>query len=223
MVSKQLHCLNDLLFRTSTGDLQIDVPVVVSNHLDAEPLVKSYGIDVPPHPGHPRHQGRTPRRELMGLVDDLGIAPGRAGPLHADPLRPAVPAAERPGDQHPPLVPAVASRARSPTTRPSTGASSWSAPPPTTSPPTSTRARSSSRTSPASTTPTAPSSWSPPAATSRPRCCPARCAGTRRPGCCSTATGRSSSAERAQPAAVVGAYGAVETCSDAGIRIQRTG
>ena len=33
MVSKQLHCLNDLLFRTSTGALQIDVPVVVSNHL----------------------------------------------------------------------------------------------------------------------------------------------------------------------------------------------
>ena len=26
MVSKQLHCLNDLLFRTSTGALQIEVP-----------------------------------------------------------------------------------------------------------------------------------------------------------------------------------------------------
>ena len=26
MVSKQLHCLNDLLFRTTTGDLQIEVP-----------------------------------------------------------------------------------------------------------------------------------------------------------------------------------------------------
>ena len=45
MVSKQLHCLNDLLFRTTTGDLQIEVPLVVSNHLDAEPLAKSYGID----------------------------------------------------------------------------------------------------------------------------------------------------------------------------------
>ncbi len=45
MVSKQLHCLNDLLFRHSTGDLQIEVPAVVSNHLDAEPLVKSYGLD----------------------------------------------------------------------------------------------------------------------------------------------------------------------------------
>ena len=38
MVSKHLHCLNDLLFRTSTGSLQIEVPAVVSNHPDAEPL-----------------------------------------------------------------------------------------------------------------------------------------------------------------------------------------
>jgi len=72
MVSKQLHCLNDLLFRRSTGELQIDVPVVVSNHRDAEPLVRSYGIDF-------RHVPVTPdtkadaERELMGLVDDLGI------------------------------------------------------------------------------------------------------------------------------------------------------
>jgi formyltetrahydrofolate deformylase len=72
MVSKQLHCLNDLLFRQSTGDLQIEVPVVVSNHLDAEPLVKSHGIEF-------RHIPVTPdtkeaaERELMGLVDDLGI------------------------------------------------------------------------------------------------------------------------------------------------------
>ena len=44
MVSKQQHCLNDLLFRQSTGSLQIEVAAVVSNHLDAEPLVKSYGL-----------------------------------------------------------------------------------------------------------------------------------------------------------------------------------
>jgi formyltetrahydrofolate deformylase len=45
MVSKHLHCLNDLLFRYSTGALQIEIPVVVSNHLDAEPLVKAHGIE----------------------------------------------------------------------------------------------------------------------------------------------------------------------------------
>jgi formyltetrahydrofolate deformylase len=45
MVSKHLHCLNDLLFRYSTGALQIEIPVVVSNHLDAEPLVKAHGLE----------------------------------------------------------------------------------------------------------------------------------------------------------------------------------
>ena len=45
LVSRQLHCLNDLLFRTSTGALSIDVPVVVSNHRDAERLAASYGVE----------------------------------------------------------------------------------------------------------------------------------------------------------------------------------
>src|SRR5262245_32246179 len=35
MVSGHLHCLNDLLFRHSTGSLQIDIPLGVSNTLDA--------------------------------------------------------------------------------------------------------------------------------------------------------------------------------------------
>ena len=45
MVSKQLHCLNDLLFRHSTGDLQIEVAGGGLQPPDAEPLVKSYGLD----------------------------------------------------------------------------------------------------------------------------------------------------------------------------------
>jgi formyltetrahydrofolate deformylase len=45
MVSRHLHCLNDLLFRTSVGSLPVEVPVVVSNHRDAEALVRSHGID----------------------------------------------------------------------------------------------------------------------------------------------------------------------------------
>jgi len=72
MVSKQLHCLNDLLFRCSSGSLQIDVPVVVSNHPDAESLVRSHGIEF-------RHIPVTPsskvdaEAELMALHEDLGI------------------------------------------------------------------------------------------------------------------------------------------------------
>lgn len=44
MVSKIGHCLNDLLFRQSTGQLAIEVPLIVSNHADFAPLAASYGI-----------------------------------------------------------------------------------------------------------------------------------------------------------------------------------
>ena len=44
MVSKIGHCLNDLLFRQKTGQLAIEIPVIVSNHPDFEPLAKSYNI-----------------------------------------------------------------------------------------------------------------------------------------------------------------------------------
>ncbi|WP_031468787.1 formyltetrahydrofolate deformylase [Sciscionella sediminilitoris] len=44
MVSKYGHCLNDLLYRWSTGQLRIDIPAVVSNHRDFQRLVESYGI-----------------------------------------------------------------------------------------------------------------------------------------------------------------------------------
>ncbi len=72
MVSKQLHCLNDLLFRHSSGSLQIDIPVVVSNHLDAEPLVKSHGLEFRHIPVTPDTKADA-EAELMELHDSLGI------------------------------------------------------------------------------------------------------------------------------------------------------
>jgi len=72
MVSKHLHCLNDLLFRTSTGELQIDVPVVVSNHPDAEALVKSYGIEFHHIPVTPDTKADA-EAQLMRLVEERGI------------------------------------------------------------------------------------------------------------------------------------------------------
>ncbi len=44
MVSKFDHCLLDLLYRHRSGDLPIDVPLVVSNHPDLRELVESHGI-----------------------------------------------------------------------------------------------------------------------------------------------------------------------------------
>jgi formyltetrahydrofolate deformylase len=72
MCSKQLHCINDLLFRTTTGDLQIDVPLVISNHLDAEPLVRSHGIDFLHVPVTPDTKAEA-EAVLLRKVDELGI------------------------------------------------------------------------------------------------------------------------------------------------------
>jgi formyltetrahydrofolate deformylase len=44
MVSKFDHCLVDLLYRHETGELPVDIPLVVSNHPDLRPLVEHHGI-----------------------------------------------------------------------------------------------------------------------------------------------------------------------------------
>lgn len=44
LVSKQLHCLNDLLHRYRTGQLAMEIPAVISNHNDARSIVEWHGI-----------------------------------------------------------------------------------------------------------------------------------------------------------------------------------
>ncbi|KAH6681351.1 formyltetrahydrofolate deformylase [Halenospora varia] len=44
MVSKIGHCLNDLLFRHSTSQLRVEVPLIISNHPDFAPLAETYKI-----------------------------------------------------------------------------------------------------------------------------------------------------------------------------------
>ena len=44
MVSKQDHCLQDLLFRHRTGQLPVELTAVVSNHRDTEALVGWHGV-----------------------------------------------------------------------------------------------------------------------------------------------------------------------------------
>ncbi|WP_460824567.1 formyltetrahydrofolate deformylase [Nocardioides ungokensis] len=72
MVSKHLHCLNDLLFRHSTGALQIDIPVVVSNHPDAEAMVRSYGLDFAHVPVTPDTKPAA-EAELLRLVKEHDV------------------------------------------------------------------------------------------------------------------------------------------------------
>ena len=44
LVSKQGHCLNDLLFRAHSRQLPVDIAGIVSNHQDFATLADSYGI-----------------------------------------------------------------------------------------------------------------------------------------------------------------------------------
>jgi len=71
-VSKFGHCLNDLLFRRRTGALNIEVPAIVSNHPDFEPLAESYGIPFH-HIPVTRDTKADAEARLLQLVDELDI------------------------------------------------------------------------------------------------------------------------------------------------------
>jgi formyltetrahydrofolate deformylase len=44
LVSRYDHCLTDLLWRWESGELEAEIPLVISNHLDLAPKVETYGI-----------------------------------------------------------------------------------------------------------------------------------------------------------------------------------
>ena len=43
-VSRQLHCLVDLLHRQQAGELYCSIPLIISNHSDADALAQFYGV-----------------------------------------------------------------------------------------------------------------------------------------------------------------------------------
>jgi formyltetrahydrofolate deformylase len=45
LVSKMHHCLYDLLARWRMGDLRCAIPLIISNHADAEPIAADFGIE----------------------------------------------------------------------------------------------------------------------------------------------------------------------------------
>ena len=67
MVSRHGHCLNDLLFRWKSGQLEVDIPAIVSNHEDFAPLAATYGIafhHLPVGPDKPEQE-----QQVEALVD----------------------------------------------------------------------------------------------------------------------------------------------------------
>jgi formyltetrahydrofolate deformylase len=68
LVSREGHCLNDLLYRWRAGYLPGDIAAVVSNHRDLEPLAGSHQV-----PFHHLPVGDDTRaaqeQQLLGLID----------------------------------------------------------------------------------------------------------------------------------------------------------
>ncbi|MBB5168300.1 formyltetrahydrofolate deformylase [Mycobacterium sp. AZCC_0083] len=72
MASKYGHCLNDLLFRTDNGALNIDIVAVVSNHPDLGWMADNYGIPFHHVPVSAATRAEAEGR-LLELVDELGV------------------------------------------------------------------------------------------------------------------------------------------------------
>ncbi len=65
--SHYLHCMADLLHRWRTGELRCDIPVIVSNHRDVEPLAAFYGIPFEFVPVTAATRGEAEARQLAIL------------------------------------------------------------------------------------------------------------------------------------------------------------
>ena len=72
LVSKQGHCLNDLLYRARSGTLPADIAAVVSNHRDFEDLVRWHGVPFHHVPVTAVTKVEA-EAELRGLIDRYAI------------------------------------------------------------------------------------------------------------------------------------------------------
>ena len=68
LVSKQGHCLNDLLFRAHSGHLRVDIAAVASNHPDFATLAGSYGVPFHHLPVDAANRAQQ-ERQLLDLVE----------------------------------------------------------------------------------------------------------------------------------------------------------
>jgi formyltetrahydrofolate deformylase len=72
MVSKIGHCLNDLLFRYKSGLLPVEIPAIVSNHMDFYQLAASYNIPfhhLPLATGAPEQAKLAQEARIAELMD----------------------------------------------------------------------------------------------------------------------------------------------------------
>ena len=73
-VSKEDHCLLELLLHQRAGDLEAEIAMVVSNHPDLAPLVATYGVPFHHVPMADKAQGEAAQMRLVAGLDLIVLA-----------------------------------------------------------------------------------------------------------------------------------------------------
>lgn len=75
LVSRQGHCLNDLLYRAHTASLPIDIVAVVSNHADFKGLVEAYQLPFYHFPllHATKEEKEAQEKCIMQLIDEYQV------------------------------------------------------------------------------------------------------------------------------------------------------
>jgi formyltetrahydrofolate deformylase len=73
MVSKESHCLRDLLYLNELGELKVEIPLVISNHEDLRQLVESHGVKFMYLPGDKSAQEAEISKQIELLKIDFVV------------------------------------------------------------------------------------------------------------------------------------------------------
>jgi formyltetrahydrofolate deformylase len=73
MVTKESHCLRDLLYLNELGELKVEIPLVISNHEDLRQLVESHGMKFMYLPGDKSAQEAEIIRQIELLEIDFVV------------------------------------------------------------------------------------------------------------------------------------------------------
>jgi formyltetrahydrofolate deformylase len=71
-VSKMSHCLFDMLARYAAGEWDCDIPLIISNHPDLEPVARQFGIPYHVFPINKENKAEQEQKE-MELLKQNGI------------------------------------------------------------------------------------------------------------------------------------------------------
>lgn len=72
LVTKESHCLRDLLYLRELGELPVEIPLVISNHEDLRNLVESHGITFEHLPVNAENK-KSQEAQIMARIEKLEI------------------------------------------------------------------------------------------------------------------------------------------------------